>query len=94
MYPQNMSCLRLQLMNRWNGIILIHLVRVICDLKKFFMIFFAIKTFINVIDKYHNTFNNGTFTRNVVILGCPGGVKTWCGMYVILYIISKISSAM
>ena len=32
---------------------------------------------------------NGTFTKNVGILESPGGGKTWCGMYVIIYIISK-----
>ena len=32
---------------------------------------------------------NGTFTNNVGIWGIPGGDKTWCSMYVILFIISK-----
>ena len=35
-------------------------------------------------------FTNGTFTKNFVILGSPGGDKTWRGMYVVLYIISKV----
>ena len=35
-------------------------------------------------------FTNGTFTKNFGTLGSPGGEKTSCGMYVIIYIISKV----
>ena len=50
---------------------------------------FAIKTCIYTIDEYLNVLVNGTFQNNVGIQGIPGGVKALCGMYAILYIISK-----
>ena len=43
----------------------------------------------DAIDKYSNILTNGTFTKNIGILGSPSEGKIWCGMYVILYIISK-----
>ena len=85
-----MSCLRHQTINHWDGIMFIHLFKINHNLKRVFMIFFPIKTCIYAIYKYCNMFTNGTFTKNFVILGSPGGDKTWRGMYVILYTTSKV----
>ena len=75
-------------MNHWGGILLIYLVKFNNNTKEVFMKN-SIKTCIDAIDQYHNILTNGTFTNIVGILGSLVGGKIWCGMYVILYIISK-----
>ena len=84
-----MSFSRHHFTNHWDGILLINSVKVYRKQRKIFAKLFAIKTCIYAIDEYLIVLVNGTFENNVGIQGIPGGVKKLCGMYAILYIISK-----
>ena len=48
----------------------------------------AIETCIDAIDSYRNTLCK-SFVKHVGILGFPGGGKTWCMMYCLIYSISR-----
>ena len=48
----------------------------------------AIETCVDAIDAYRNTLQD-SFIKHVGILGFPGGGKTWCMMYCLLYSISR-----
>ena len=50
---------------------------------------FAIKLCKEAIDNYCNVNEQVHFTKNIGIRGFPGGGKTWCMMYCMLYAISK-----
>lgn len=55
----------------------------------------AIETSIDAIDSYRNTLCK-SFVKHVGILGFPGGGKTWCMMYCLIYSIScglKVTTA-
>ena len=47
----------------------------------------AIETTIDAIDLYRNTLNQ-SYVKHIGILGFPGGGKTWCMMYCLIYSIS------
>ena len=49
----------------------------------------AIHVCVKAINQYQAMSNNGSYVKNVGIRGIPGGGKTWCMMYVMLYAISK-----
>ena len=49
----------------------------------------AIRLTTNAIDRYTSLSSNHLSTKNIGIRGFPGGGKTWCSMYCILYALSK-----
>ena len=49
----------------------------------------AIKLTTRAIDRYTSFSSNHLCTKNIGIRGFPGGGKTWCSMYCILYALSK-----
>ena len=49
----------------------------------------AITVTINAIDRYASLSSNNLSVKNIGIRGFPGGGKTWCGMYCLLYAMSK-----
>ena len=50
---------------------------------------FAIKTVVDTINAYRDITHQTTYTKNVGIRGSPGGGKTWCMMYMLLYAIAQ-----
>ena len=49
----------------------------------------AVETCVDAIDSYRNLMDQNSYTKNVGIRGSPGGGKTWCMMYILLYAISQ-----
>ena len=49
---------------------------------------FAIKKCVETINEYCDVMRSKSFTKNIGIRGMPGGGKTYCGMYCLLYVIS------
>lgn len=49
----------------------------------------AIQTTIDSIDSYRQFQTQSSYTKNMGVRGSPGGGKTWCMMYYMLYAISK-----
>ena len=50
---------------------------------------FAIQTVVETINSYRDFTHQTTYTKNVGIRGSPGGGKTWCMMYMLLYAIAQ-----
>ena len=49
----------------------------------------AIQSSIDSIDSYRHFHTRSSYMKNKCIRGSPGGGKTWCMMYCLLYAISK-----
>jgi predicted GIY-YIG superfamily endonuclease len=50
---------------------------------------FAIRKIVESINRYRNLSSQTIYTKNIGIRGSPGGGKTWCMMYLVLYAISQ-----
>ena len=50
---------------------------------------FAIQTVVETINSYRDFTHQTTYTKNVGIRGIPGGGKTWCMIYMLLYAIAQ-----
>ena len=73
----------------YNGMKLIYWPVISYNLKKYLKKKSNITTCVDAIDSYRCLILQDSYTKNVRIRGFPGGGKTWCMIYCILYSISK-----